>query len=664
MRGADRPEYRHRVHRFLAKDIWQRDLASLPGPQAFLFRQLRVVLLVGRGFVKDKCGLRAAGLTYITLLSLIPFLAAVFSMFQAFGPGLQGLAEDHLKPAIYRALAFDTDVRTAPDGGEPVPPGEEGATPRDGDADAAPGDGSPGEPEVPEGTEQPDAPDEAPGPRDPGLLGGEEAAAVRSGAPDEAGAVAVTDPGDEPAEGVEEKRQRISTTIDGLVSRVSRRRIGWLATLLMLLTAVGLLTNIERSFNDIWGVRRSRSWVKRITLYWTGITLGSICVGGSLAIAATVQSSSVVTWVVDNLHVPQNFFTFFFPFILTCVAFSILYLTMPNTKVNLLSGLVGGVVAAALWEGGKWGYTVYAANTIKWDEFYGTLGAIPVFLIWVYLTWVILLFGCELTFAHQHAATYQEEEPSLQASPRYREVLILGLLSRVGREYRGGGAPPSSQKLAEGLRVPVRLVEDLLFQLTKYGLIVEAAGTEKSPGYLPARPLDHLRIQEVVDIVRHDAPVDLTLPAGEETGHVTILLDRADGARGEVFGDRTMSDLLDGRVEIDSAPAEYAGEGAEGIAADSWSAPEAAYPEESPPGEHEVDDEGAWDLSEGLEIPADVAPDTGSEPAPPETEDEYADDVPLAEVTPEDETAGPGGDAPLPEKAPAHPDSRPDDTTP
>ena len=506
-------QLRRRVRTFLQKDIWDRDLADLPQPQRFLFRQVRVGLLVGRGFVKDRCALRAAGLTYITLLSLIPFLAAVFSIFQAFGPGLEGIAEEQLKPWIYKQLAAGAptaepgetrpppDGEAAPEGGE-ISPDDDPPTPGDG--------GAPPDPEE----VAPEGPDSGPPPATEGeATSGTDPPATDGPPPELVGTT------------VDEQHQAISQKIDELLVRVRGQKLGWLAILFMILTAVGLLTNIERSFNDIWGVRRHRSWIRRITLYWTGITLGSLCLGGSLAIAASFQSSSFVAWAEANLLVPQKTFQLLIPFLMTCVAFCILYLTIPNTRVSLLAGVMGGVVAAAMWETAKWGFTLYTAMTPRFDNLYGPLSFFIVFLLWVYLTWVIVLFGCELTFALQHAATYRQEEPSLQASPRYREVLILGLLSRIGRDFQSEAPPPNAQRLAEALQVPVRLVQELLFQLHEFGILVEAAGTEKSPGYVPARPLDRIAVQEVVDIVRHHSPADLDLPAGDETTEVTDLVD-------------------------------------------------------------------------------------------------------------------------------------------
>ncbi|MCZ6689841.1 MAG: YihY family inner membrane protein, partial [Planctomycetota bacterium] len=301
MRRSSLSDAARRIKTFLSHDIWERDLADLGRMKALFFHQLRVVFLVMRGFAKDRCGLRAAGLTYITLLSFIPFLAVAFTLFDKVG-GLDRLAEDHLKPFVYRVLTADPDV---------IPP-----------ASTVNGEETPGEDGL-------DLPDE----------GGEEAA-----------------PRDLAAEG---RRAEIIRYIDQFVSNIETGGLGWAAGAFMLITAVGLLSSTEKSLNDIWGVKRQRSWFRRFTVYWAGITIGPVLLGISIALTAALQSNVAVKWVQGYVPFFKEALSILIPLLFAWGAFTLLYLYMPNTTVRLISALVGGIIAGTLWQTSIWGYSLY-----------------------------------------------------------------------------------------------------------------------------------------------------------------------------------------------------------------------------------------------------------------------------------------------------------------
>ncbi|MCZ6690808.1 MAG: YihY family inner membrane protein, partial [Planctomycetota bacterium] len=299
-------------------------------------------------------------------------------------------------------------------------------------------------------------------------------------------------------------------------------------------------------------------WFRRFTVYWAGITIGPVLLGISIALTAALQSNVAVKWVQSYVPFFKEALSILIPLLFAWGAFTLLYLYMPNTTVRLISALVGGVIAGTLWQTSIWGYSIYASSAIKWESIFGALGAIPLLLIWFYINWVIVLFGAEISFANQNAGTYRKEEASQSASPHFREIATLGIMTRIGRHHVQGMGPPSAVTLAQETRSPVRLVQDILYLLTKYGLVMEAAGTERSPGYVPARPLEQIGTQEVVNVVRHHAPMHLPLPAGEETAVVSNLVDQGDQAREEVFAPVSMAQLITevGPSEEGEAPVE------------------------------------------------------------------------------------------------------------
>lgn len=157
-----------------------------------------------------------------------------------------------------------------------------------------------------------------------------------------------------------------------------------------LLSALLLLSNIESSFNDIWRVEEGRTLSAKLTVYWSLVTLGPLLLGASLTMSAYVMSLSVFTGHVASVG------SVLVPILLMALAFLLLYLVMPNVRVSLMHGVIGALVASLLFEATKRGFQAYLKNFADYEVVYGALAALPIFLIWIYLSWVVALIGAEV----------------------------------------------------------------------------------------------------------------------------------------------------------------------------------------------------------------------------------------------------------------------------
>jgi len=164
----------------------------------------------------------------------------------------------------------------------------------------------------------------------------------------------------------------------------------------LVISALFLLATIEDAFNDIWRLKRGRSIIQRVMIYWTVITLGPLLIGISLSLSSYLVSmtDSVGIPMVDRIGI---FILSLLPFIFECMAFVGLYMTVPNCRVRFLDALPGGIVAALLFELAKSGFTHYVVSLGTYQVIYGALASIPLFLIWVYLSWFVVLVGAEIT---------------------------------------------------------------------------------------------------------------------------------------------------------------------------------------------------------------------------------------------------------------------------
>jgi membrane protein len=177
-----------------------------------------------------------------------------------------------------------------------------------------------------------------------------------------------------------------------------------------LLTALLLLNTIEKSFNDIWGVGEGRTLPQRLTVYWTMVSLGPLFMGGSLSISTYLLTSSILQSTELGAQV-QNVGLTMLPFVFQMMAFALLYLFMPNVKVSFRHGLIGALVATILFETTKRLFGLYIVNFNNYEVVYGALSTLPIFLLWIYLSWVVALIGAEVVSVLQ-----QRSEQALVAS--------------------------------------------------------------------------------------------------------------------------------------------------------------------------------------------------------------------------------------------------------
>lgn len=175
---------------------------------------------------------------------------------------------------------------------------------------------------------------------------------------------------------------------------------------LFLLTALLLLFNIEESFNDIWGVEKGRSMTARITVYWALVSLGPLLMGASLAISTYLLSVTVASGEQFATQV-HSVGVVLLPFLFEVLAFLLLYLVMPNVRVSFTHALMGAVVASVLFEITKRLFALYVVNFDSYQIVYGALSTLPIFLIWIYLSWVVALVGAEVVATLQSKKIFE-----------------------------------------------------------------------------------------------------------------------------------------------------------------------------------------------------------------------------------------------------------------
>lgn len=332
--------------------------------------------------------------------------------------------------------------------------------------------------------------------------------------------------------------------IDKFISNISAGAIAGVGVLLLFYSATGLLTNSEHAFNRIWGVEQGRPWHLRFAVYWCMLTLGPALLGLSISVSARLQSSEVAASVLSWLPFGLGKWLLSLGSVLAvCILFTLAYLIVPNTKVQVRSALLGGVVAGVLWSTTKSLFVWVSAGSVKYSAIYGALGALPLLMIWLYFSWVIVLFGVSYTYANQAAASGKLRAAMPTTSQAFREHVALRLTLTLADLHYRGESPPTSVALAEQLGISVGLVRHLLRLLERQRLVV-ATGSNADGQYLPARDLGRISLQDVIEALRSRHGASPVLAEDIHEQRLRPLLDAADRASRAVLAPVSLRSLV------------------------------------------------------------------------------------------------------------------------
>ena len=342
-----------------------------------------------------------------------------------------------------------------------------------------------------------------------------------------------------------ERGVEIANRVIEFVENVKAGVLGSLGVVLLVYTVISLVQKVERAFNFAWHVKRQRPLAQRFSEYLSVILVGPLLVFSALGITASLRSTAVVEALVGvqpfGAAIEQA--GRLLPYVLVVGAFTFVYVFVPNTRVRLRSAFVGALVAGMLWETVGWAFASFIVGSAKYTAIYSAFATLILFMVWLYLSWLILLVGGSIAFYHQHPGYRAAEQDELRLSNVLKERLALAIMSRIGRShYRGGDAPWTAEALARHLAIPLESTEWVLGALERQGLLARTAA--EPPAYLPARPLETTLVKEVLDAVRaaDERPylnVDL-LPAEPA---VEAVVAEIEAATATALAGRTLKDL-------------------------------------------------------------------------------------------------------------------------
>ena len=342
------------------------------------------------------------------------------------------------------------------------------------------------------------------------------------------------------AQGVE-----ISDHVIGFVENMKVGVLGAVGLSLLFYTVVTLIQKIESAFNYAWRVTRPRPLPQRISQYLIVLMVGPILVFSAMALTGAMLSSALATSLlsVQPFGMLVGLLGKLVPYVLVIATFTFIYVFIPNAKVRFGSALLGATVSGLIWQSGGWAFGSFIATSAQYTAIYAGFAIVILFMIWLYISWLILLLGASIAFYYQHPEYQSGSRAPRRLSARAEERLALWFMALIGRAHAEGAANCTVQCLAQMISIPAANIEQLLSALERGGLLVHTA--DEPPRYLLARAVETITIKAVLDCVRNagDAadirPGDAPLCAAMEA----LYSDIDVGMDGALHG-RTLQDLV------------------------------------------------------------------------------------------------------------------------
>ena len=424
---------------FLKTGIWRVREGDVSPVTWFLIKVLRIILLTFRGFVENKCQLRASSLTFYSLLSVVPVMAMAFGVAKGFG------FQRTLEREVGKVLSAHSEVA---------------------------------------------------------------------------------------GQFMNVANSLLENTKGGLVAGIGFAFLVW--------TVLKVLSNIEQSFNEIWGVQESRTWVRKVSDYLSLMFLlpvlfivssaATVIVAGQ--IQAIMGKVSLLGYFAPVIHILIRLL----PLLVIWFMFTLLYIFMPNTHVRIRAALIAGFAAGTAYQMFQFFYVTFQIGVAKYNAIYGSFAALPLFLIWLQASWMIVLSGAELSFATQNVDTYEFEPDANLASPAFRKLLALRIVNLLVEHFSIGEKPLDEDAIALELGIPIRLLRYLLHDLTEAGVITSVRMVqEKVQAYQPAFDPDEMTIATVLDSLENRGTDNLPVLQSAELDQIRELMEvfRAENRNSE-----------------------------------------------------------------------------------------------------------------------------------
>jgi membrane protein len=343
------------------------------------------------------------------------------------------------------------------------------------------------------------------------------------------------------------KGTEVTGHIIGFVDNMKVGVLGGLGLAFLIYTVLSLLQKIEGSFNYVWRIERLRGFGQRFSSYLSVILVGPVLVFSAMGITATVMNYRLVQWLIgiEPFGTLILEFSRLIPYLLIVSAFTFIYMFIPNTRVKLHAAAVGGLLAGFLWQTTGWAFATFIAASTNYTAIYSGFAIVLLLLIWMYINWLVLLLGAQISFFIQHPQYLTRTPLRLTLSNRLKERLALILMYLVAEQHHGKSRPWTVNALAAHLDMPIAPLERLVQTLIETGYLAEI--NAEPPALMPARDIATIRIMDLLEVVREADEERFQRRDRLALAPVDALVQRLHDARERTLGELTLRDMLGDR---------------------------------------------------------------------------------------------------------------------
>lgn len=347
-----------------------------------------------------------------------------------------------------------------------------------------------------------------------------------------------------------EKGVELTAQIISFVDNVSGKLLGGVGLLLLVYTVVSTVQKVEGSFNYIWRVQESRSLGRRFSDYISVILVGPVVMVSAMGLIGSVSSHSLVQRLaeIEPFGTTLVLVGRLVPVLLLTLLFAFLYIFITNTQVKVRSALIGAVTAGVLWAVAGKLFASFVVGSTKYAAIYTSFAIVIIALIWLYVSWLILLLGSQIAFYVQHPEYMRLGQRRPEALGRQRDAMGLELMLRVGRAFLHGTPEDDVNEIAAAIGVPGDTLGPVSDSLEHAGLLT----VTEDGALIPGRDLATIRLFDIVRALNR-APSSVELPPGQTDDSVEHLLDAMSGAVEATLGDRTLRELLQDEPAVPQA---------------------------------------------------------------------------------------------------------------
>ncbi len=339
------------------------------------------------------------------------------------------------------------------------------------------------------------------------------------------------------------KGAELTQKIISFVDNVNAGVLGSIGIATLIYTAVSVIQKVENAFNYIWRVSRPRSFARRFSDYTSILIIGPVLIVSAIGITASVMNSGFAKklFALEPFGALVYAASRMLPYIFVSAAFTFIYFFLPNTRVKVKSALAGGITAGILWQTSGWAFATFTASSKQYSAIYSGFAIVILFMIWIYLSWLILLAGASISFYHQHPQLLSVKRGATITSSRMREKLALSIMLLTGYSYYHNTRPWTYDTLINRLNPAAEPVREVLNALIAKGLLIETC--DNPPLLIPGRDIETITQKEILGSVRYDGNGSTGIRCASGQG-VDSIMEKIDRAVETALGPDTLKTLV------------------------------------------------------------------------------------------------------------------------